>query len=282
MFEKVLFATDFSEYARKTLECIGEIPGMKEIILLHVVDATHYSKMGWTHTRYVEDAKIRLEEQKEHLKGLGLEVKTIVEVITEGDIPHTILDMADKEKVSLIVIGAKGKSIISELLLGGVSLNVLRLAKTHVLLMRYRLADSLEGEKLEKFCNRIFSRALCATDFSRHSIDTLSFIKGLGIKDIVLIHVVTKGDTQEEIDINIQETRKKLNDIKQKMSKFNIKDHVRVGNPAEEIISVAEEEDVSLIVMNARGEGWFKELLFGSTIYDVVKNAKRPILVVNR
>jgi len=47
MFEKVLFPTDFSEYAQKTLECIGDIPGIKRIVLLHVVDATHPSKRGW-------------------------------------------------------------------------------------------------------------------------------------------------------------------------------------------------------------------------------------------
>ncbi len=38
MFEKVLFPIDFSEYAHKTLECIREIPGIKEVVLLHVID----------------------------------------------------------------------------------------------------------------------------------------------------------------------------------------------------------------------------------------------------
>jgi len=39
MFEKVLVPTDFSRYALKMLDCIGEIPGPREVVLLNVVDA---------------------------------------------------------------------------------------------------------------------------------------------------------------------------------------------------------------------------------------------------
>ena len=54
-------------------------------MLLHVVDATHPSKHGWIHGPHVEDAKLRLQEHKEHLDSLGLDVKTNVDVITEGN-----------------------------------------------------------------------------------------------------------------------------------------------------------------------------------------------------
>ncbi len=39
MFEKALLPTDFSRYVRKMLECIAEIPGLKEVILLHIIDS---------------------------------------------------------------------------------------------------------------------------------------------------------------------------------------------------------------------------------------------------
>ena len=41
MFEKVLIPTDFSRYSSKIIECIAEIPGMKEVVLLHVLDASN-------------------------------------------------------------------------------------------------------------------------------------------------------------------------------------------------------------------------------------------------
>ena len=97
MFEKVLFPTDFSEYAQKTLECIGEIPGIKELMLLHIVDATHPSKRGWTHGPHIENAKILMEEKKEYIESLGLKVKTKVDVITVGEVYREILENAEKE-----------------------------------------------------------------------------------------------------------------------------------------------------------------------------------------
>ena len=37
MYEKILIATDFSKHAEKLIECVGEIPGIKEVVLLHVL-----------------------------------------------------------------------------------------------------------------------------------------------------------------------------------------------------------------------------------------------------
>lgn len=229
-----------------------------------------------------ENAKLRLEEHKEHLESLGLNVTTKVE-ITSGDISQVILETADKENVSLIVMNSHGKSLIKGLLLGSVPLDVIRHAKTDVLLMRYKLAQSLEGEKLEKFCEKIFLKVLFPTDFSEPAEEALSFVKNLqGIEEIGLVNVVTKGETDEEIQANVQEAKKKLEDIKHELSgvDFKVKDYVRLGSPAEEICSVAEDEDTSLIVMSSHGKGWFKELLLGDTTFDVVKNTKRPVLVV--
>ncbi len=283
MFEKVLFPTDFSEYALKNLECIGEIPGVKEVVLLHVVDATRPSKRGWTHGPHVENANIHLEEQKEYLESLGLKARAKVDVITSGDVTRTILDTADKENVSLIVLGARGKSIIGGRLLGGVSANVMRHAKTDILIMRYKLTESFDDKPLEKFCQRIFSKVLLPTDFSEPSTAALSFVRDLeGIHEVVLEHVVSKGETPEEIEASVSEARKKLEDMGQEFSSKSIiaKTYVHVGDPSQEINSAAEKEDVSLIAMARHGKGWFRELLVGSTTFAVVRNAKRPVLVV--
>ena len=283
MFEKVLFATDLSAYAHKTLECIADIPGIKDVALLHVVDATHPSKRGWIYGPQIEDAKIRLDEQKEYLEILGLKAKVKVDVITEGNISYPILKTAEEENVSLIVMNVHGKSLIKGLLLGSVALDVMHLAKTDVLLMRYKLVESLEGEKLQIFCDRIFSKVVYPTDFSELAEKALSLLKELdGINEIELVHVVTKGETEEEIESSIQEAKKKLDPIKADLSSIglHIKEHVRVGRPAEEICLVVEDEDASLIIMSSHGKGWIKELLLGDTAFEVVKNTKRPVLVV--
>ena len=283
MFEKVLLPTDFSEYAQKTLECIGEIPGIKELMLLHIVDATHPSKRGWTHGPHIENAKILMEEKKEYLESIGLKVKVKVEVITIGEVYRTILENAEKEEVSLIVMGARGKSPIKDLLLGSISTNIVRHAKTNILIMRYRLVEELEGVKHEKFCPMIFSKVLLPTDFSDPAGKTISFMKEIkDIKEIDLLNVVSKGETEEEIEENVTEAKSNLVNIKGELVRagLNVIDHVRVGNVPEEIISTAEDNDVSLIAMSTHGKGWLRELLIGSTTCAVVRRANRPVLVV--
>jgi nucleotide-binding universal stress UspA family protein len=142
MFEKVLVALDFSPYSQKILDRINEIPGIQEVVLLHVVDSTRPARLDWTHGQpRIENTQLLLEEKKKYLEDLGLRVRisvdVIVNAITQGAISHAILEIAETENVSLIVIGARGINPIQELLLGSVSSSVLRNATTNVLIMHF-------------------------------------------------------------------------------------------------------------------------------------------------
>ena len=48
MFKKVLVALDFSPSSQKILDRISEIPGIQEVVLVHVVDATRPARLDWT------------------------------------------------------------------------------------------------------------------------------------------------------------------------------------------------------------------------------------------
>ena len=146
MFEKILLPTDLSGHAKKTIECVSRFPWIKEIILLHVVDATQYSHHGWVHEPEVENAKILLGEEKEFLEKSGLIVQTRVQVITGGEVYGAILDLAEKEKVSLIVMGSHGRGLIRGLLLGSVSAGVLRHGKTHQMIVRHTVFEEISGK----------------------------------------------------------------------------------------------------------------------------------------
>jgi nucleotide-binding universal stress UspA family protein len=284
MFEKVLVPTDFSKYAQKVIECIGDVPGLKEIVLLHVVDATHPSKRGWTRGPKVEGAKIDLADIKERLEKLGFKVTSRLEVITEADVSRTIQRVAEEEKVSLIVMGALGKGRVSGILLGSASTGVVRFSDKDTLIMRYKMLEGLEGATYEKFCPMIFSKVLCTTDFSEASQSAISTIKGLKdvLGEVILEYVVSKGETQEEIEGYVAEAKEKLAEIKEDLEKSGLKvrTHLDVGNPREQITSLAATEDVSLIVISSQGKGWIKQMMVGSSTFDVVRTAERPVLIV--
>ena len=280
MYEKILFPTDFSEQAHKTLECIKGIPGIKDVVLLHVIDAIHYSVHGRTREKEIEDAKIRLDEQRQYLKSLGLDVKWRVEMITSSNVTNEILKIAEDEKVSLIVMNARGKGIVSGLLLGSTSLDVIRHATTDVLIIKNKLTEPLEAERFEKFCPGILSKVLYPTDFSESAGNALSFLKNMGVQYMILMHVVTKGETKEGIDNYIKSAQDKLEAIKDVDNSNVIR--VRVGDPVEEICSVAEDEGVSVIAMPSHNRNWLEELLVGSVTFDVIKRAKMPVLVMRQ
>lgn len=59
----------------------------------------------------------------------------------------------------------------------------------------------------------------------------------------------------------------------------NIKTVVREGHPSEEILKVAEEENVDLIIVGCGGKTRLQRLVTGCASRDVERNAKVPVLI---
>lgn len=283
MFERILVPTDFSDHAKKTLICLTKIPGIREVVLLHIVDATLYTRRGWTHEPEIENAKILLNEEKRYLENLDFKVNTRIEVITGGDIASSILETAKKEKASTIIMGSRGRGVIKGLLLGSASTGVLQRGHVHQLILRDSMVDAMSGEVLTKSCKELFSRVLCPTDFSipsRIAIDSLTKLDGLG--ETFLLHVVTKGESKADIGREVREASNQLIGIQKDLADKGVRSQIRIrlGRPTDEIGRMADEEDVSLILMSSRGMGWIGNLLVGSTTHGVAIHSRRPVMVV--
>jgi len=281
MFEKVLVPMDFSKDAKKLVECIGDIPGIKEVLLLNVIGRDPLARV-WDPVAEVKEAEKRLMEEKSAIKAPGLSVRVKAVSVLEGEVASAIQKVAEEEKVSLVAMGARGKSRIRSFLLGSVSRNVLRFGDTHLLVMRYK---AVEGGAMEKFCERIFAKVLFPTDFSQPAEATLSFLKGMsGIGELILLNAVSKGETDEEINANVADATAKINEIAKDLERSGMKvtSKVMVGHPVDVIHSEAEGEDVSLIAMSSQGAVAIKRGRIGGTAYDVANMARRPVLILRK
>ena len=281
MFEKVLIPTDFSNHAKKVIECVGEIPGVKEVLLLNVVARPTITRF-WDPVAEVKAAEKRLSEMKSAVMVPGVSVKIKAVTVLEGEVASAIQRVAEDELVTLVAMGARGKSLIRSVLLGSGSRNVLRYGNTHLLLMRY---SNLGGADLNKHCEKIFSKVLFPTDFSQPAEAALSFLKGLpGIGELLLLNVVSSGETEEEIEANVAKARQKINELSSELSKegISVKAQVVVGHPVEAIRYEAEMQDVSLIAISSQGAVAIKKGRIGSTAYDVANSASRPVLILRR
>src|SRR5512137_1679285 len=131
MFEKILLTTDFSAYAKKTLDCIAGFPKAREVILFHVAEEARSPRgggeIGDTFSRTENDL---LKEQKRYLENLNRDLRITTAIKASSDTAGAIIDEAEKSGVSLIVIGARGNNLVDGIFLGSVSLAVLRRSRT--------------------------------------------------------------------------------------------------------------------------------------------------------
>jgi nucleotide-binding universal stress UspA family protein len=139
-------------------------------------------------------------------------------------------------------------------------------------------------------------KILWPTDFSRSAESALPHVQSLTEKYQTEIHVIYViedianheswyGDfDQDHIDKLMawenKSAKKRLDQICEKYLEgcpLYIK-HVAVGDPAKEILNLAEKEQIGMIVMATRGrKGHFQ---FGSVAEKVVKNAKIPVVTI--
>ena len=284
MFSKILFPTDFSKYAVKILDCIAGFPGGREVILLHVIEETLSPRGGGEiGGALFHDEKNTLREETRYLEGLGRHLRVTPAIKISSDTAEAIIQTAEEKNVSLIVIGARGNSLVEGILLGSVSMAVVRRSSTSVLIMRHRIAEGLQSDTYEMFCPMILSRVLCPVDFSRYSEHAVDQVcRTMGVGEVILLYVVSRGETREEITACQQRAKERISAIRSRLASHGIRARmiVRTGSPAAEITKVAEEEDVSVIWLSSVGKGWFRELLLGSTADSVAINSRRPVMII--
>lgn len=284
MFERVLFSTDFSEYARSALHCIAGFPGAREVILLHVCEEARSPRGGGEIGGiFLRTCANLLTEERRRLETLGRNLRVTTAVKSSSDIAGAILETAEEKGVSLIIVGARGNSLVEGILLGSVSMAVLRRARTSVLIMRHKIVEGLKGKTYEMFCPMILSRVLCPIDFSRYSDNAIDLIRTTrGVGEVILLHVVSRGETEGEIEEAVRSAKGRMESIQSSLAAQGLSARiiVRTGNPALEIARMADEEDASVIWMSSHGKGWFRELLLGSTAYAVAMTARRPVIII--
>lgn len=150
LFRRVLFATDFSDVSREALGYILKLrqAGCREVVLVHVIDedetnAIFAEPSGFTEpsggyeqqiiTRIRENAQKELDEVRQSLVRAGFRV---LPHLIDGVPAREIMQIADAERVNLIIVGSHGKSNLLNILLGSVSEDVLHHARQPVLVVR--------------------------------------------------------------------------------------------------------------------------------------------------
>ena len=147
MFSKVLVGMDFSDCSLKAVKYAKKLKeaGTKEVIFVSVIENISLEEAMEICEYKKGDYEQCLENVQEKMKA-DIE-KKLEKIGKDFDIPYKIevrigkpfvqiLDAAEEYDVNLIVLGSHGKGVVTELMVGSVSENVIRHTNMPVLIVR--------------------------------------------------------------------------------------------------------------------------------------------------
>ncbi len=285
MFEKVLIATDLSPASDCLIQCAGELKamGLKEAVLAHAV---YVANTPGLEKMLEAEASPDLERQKGALEEHGVRVTTEMQL---GIPAHTLMEMAEKHDASAIVIGSRGRGILSKVVLGSVSFKLLQITSKPVLLSSIKVIG--KGENCQfAVCQRIFENILFTTDFSdtaERAFDYLEKIVAENKSSVTLLHVQDRARTERHLSRQgIEEQtgldRERLERMEERLQNLGGLAEIDLarGIPIEEILQRTNSGTFSMILMGTQGKGFFREALLGSVANEVARHGGLPVLFI--
>jgi nucleotide-binding universal stress UspA family protein len=138
----------------------------------------------------------------------------------------------------------------------------------------------------------IAKKVLFPTDLSETSqtaLDTAAALAAESNGKLLILHVVEPVSMavpnemyMPPMDAELDELRKALDKVAPTRAKIPCEHRLIVGNPAETIVQIANDEHFDLIVMATHGRSALMHLLMGSVAEHVVRNATCPVLTLRQ
>ena len=296
MFEirRILCPVDLSDFSPPVLAHAAALARLygAEITALYVFAGWLPPPGQGTYPRWmmeIPEARQSITEELKALvdplatKGHALSLRT-----ADGDAATEIVRHARDLDADLIVMGTHGRSGFDRFTLGSVTEKVLRKASCPVLTLPPGAAKVAEAVE--------YRLVLWPTDFSEPSERALELAVSLAVraKGLVLgLHVVeTFGggplppDSPEYVTAfrryQCDDAKRALHELagQHEGAGCPIDEAVVVGKPYQEILRVAADRNVDVIVIGVRGRGSIDLTLFGSTTNQVVRRAPCPVLTL--
>ena len=283
--KKLLFVTKFESLCYGALHSLLDLrkSGLEHVVFLNVIEREKVSMRrgkGYVkedEVRLKEIANIRFIDWAENLFEMGMEVGAYIEV---AFLIPKILEVVEKEKPDLIVIGRSQKGKLEQLYSRSDITELTRRSPVPVLVFKHRTQDQRMPVKL-------FERPLFATSWSNSSEKAISYLKELGevIGELHLMHVVDEKDLKNTDTHDVQSVRKKernrLEDLCNELEQKGIsaRPHVYVGDPETEILKAAREYHATLIVLGFSDRTALAERWLGSISRNIADKSDYPCLL---
>ena len=288
---RILWPTDFSEFSdiafRYALSLAQRYRA--KLFAQHVVELWRHPEADFAPARYYEEFCERLLQNGENelqrfLKNRADNEIQRERVVRQGVAADSILALAEAQKVDLIVMGTHGRRGFDRLMVGSVTERVLRKASCPVLAVHKPSPDFLKSREQHDPVH--LNRILFCTDFSENSERALGHAISLTAgynAELTLLHVLEDIPGWSSIDEATAAAMQQLDELipPQRSQSGKIKTMVRTGSPYQQIIQLALEARIDIVIMAVRGRGALNLAVFGSTTYRVIQLGPCPVLAVH-
>ncbi|MEL6105508.1 MAG: universal stress protein [Planctomycetota bacterium] len=284
---RVLFASDGSSDATKAAQFIATL-AINNPVDLHVLTvscaperlgphspSSFFSAWDEAEKKYVAELQSRLKDMFQPI------CDSLVMSRTIGPVSQSILDESVGMEADVIVMGARGHSLVHRMLLGSISDHVASKAKCSVAVIRDRAntVDTLPSP----------TKLLAAFDRSKGSREAIAEVMklqwgkevGLNVLSIAPLPLPFENEGFAPTAIsweptyldNIREEAERVaSQVAEKIPKCDVEIR-RSNHPGDAIVGAAEESQTDLIFMGDTGHTLLDEWLLGSTSKYVLRHA---------
>jgi nucleotide-binding universal stress UspA family protein len=281
--KRILVATDFSEGSKRAL-----LTGLgiaqryaSSLHVIHVVPSEGYGVAGAGMLGAMNFARHNARDlESEFLqKGYFEGIRYLISV-ERGEVWPAVSRIVEDEDVDLVVVGTRGRSGLSKLLLGSVAEEIFRRSPCPVLTVgpNFELSFPLTARPRS---------VLFPTDFSPQAEHALPYAVSLAQEHdapLTFLHVVQPagGGATYNIDRTVRYASARLQDLMAATAGLIGEREfiVETGEPAEAIVKVAAVTGAELVVLGVRASAGLSDRLGWSTAYGVARQAHCPVLTV--
>ena len=283
---KILAATDGSKYGRWAIEWLAELPFVVQPVVrvLHVVDVASVRAPFLIQPvivgteRYIQSEVRRMEgvakatkkESEALLSKLGLGGTVMTD---RGGVAVTLMKHAQRS-VGLLSIGSRGLDALDRFMLGSISNHAIHHAPCSVFVAKEsprtvrHLVLAVDGSSASEKAVKFLIRTINPTPDGPDGEPVM----------VTVVHVVPQVKHPEVKDAG----RGLLQRYADKLGKsgYQVREALRLGKPADEILTVAAKDKADVIVTGAKGLGAIRRVLLGSVSTRVVQHSTCSVLVV--
>jgi nucleotide-binding universal stress UspA family protein len=278
---RILFAADFSCQSSVALPYVLALARRYEakVFLAHVVPTENYVLVSpETGAEWFEEAALQAREQLDELSG-QFEGIPKEELVAQGGITDTLLDMIEEKRIDLVVVGTHGHRGLKRVVLGSVAEEVFRNSPCPVLTVGPHV--SLGAHNGTAFRNVLFP-----TDLSKESFQAAPYALSLSWEyatPLTVVHVLPLATaTQTGIEALASAFRQNTKALlpAEAAPWCDPEYLVGVGGPVETILRVAREQQAGLIVLGVKRAGPLASHRTRNVAYRIVAEAECPVLTV--